>query len=102
MNESTANMAEILANVLKLSRDAIANVSEREQLSIAVESLVMSTEHARRAQDQTEIALLALEEYRRQNRKLFEACQKWEAIANELLVRLAMVTRPPGQSKRMH
>ncbi|QXP88549.1 hypothetical protein [Methylococcus capsulatus] len=102
MNENTASMAEILADLLKLSSDAMASVSEREQLSIAVESLVMSTEHARRARDQIAIALLELEEYRRQNRRLVETCRKWEAIANGLLARLIMVTRPPEHSKRMH
>ncbi|WP_367025155.1 hypothetical protein ABZN20_10075 [Methylococcus sp. ANG] len=109
MTESTESTAVILANVLKLSPGAIANVSEQEQLSIAMDSLVVFTEQAKRAQeladkaqDQTDAALLELEECRRQIRKLFDACQKWEAIANDLLAQLVMAMRSPGQSERVH
>ncbi|UZR30483.1 hypothetical protein [Methylococcus mesophilus] len=109
MTESTESTAVILASVLKLSPDAVANVSEREQLSIAMESLLMFTEQAKRAQeladkaqDQTDAALLELEECRRQIRKLFDACQKWEAIANDLLAQLVMAAQSPGQPDRIH
>ncbi|QJD29580.1 hypothetical protein [Methylococcus geothermalis] len=109
MTQNTESTAIILANVLNLSADAVASISEREQLSLATKSLEMFTEQARRAQDlankaqdQTDAVLLELEESRRQIRKLLDACQKWEAIANGLLAQLVMVTRPPGQSERVH
>ncbi|MEW6037689.1 MAG: hypothetical protein AB1648_05510 [Pseudomonadota bacterium] len=109
MSQRPESTAVILANVLKLSPDEVAGATEREQLSIATESLVMFTEQAKRAQElankaqnQTDAALLELEECRRQIRKLFDACQKWEAIANDLLAQLVMTTRSPGQSEWMH